>query len=311
MTSLLLRLMVFFAASLLVDAAARGAAQPGPVPAGLILVKGAWSSAAGTLSSLPEDGMVSNGRYDNAYFGLGYALGSNWTQRYQGPPPSDSGYYVLAQIEPKDPALDPALGHILIAAQDLFFSAAPVHSASEFIGYIQQHLGAEYRVERAPIKVRIANRDFVRLDYLSAIAGLHWHVLATEIRCHVVQFVFTGTRPKSMERLVESMNTVSEPIGSAPVCLKDFATPDTVLEREDPVFTESRFNPVPVRIVIDKEGRVKHIHFLSAFPEQAKSIGDALLQWRFKPYLLGGQPVEVETGMLFGRSARPSTVALQ
>ena len=307
MTSLLLRLMVFFAASLLVDAAA----QPGPVPAGLILVKGAWSSAAGTLSSLPEDGMVSNGRYDNAYFGLGYALGSNWTQRYQGPPPSDSGYYVLAQIEPKDPALDPALGHILIAAQDLFFSVAPVHSASEFIGYIQQHLGAEYRVERAPIKVRIANRDFVRLDYLSAIAGLHWHVLATEIRCHVVQFVFTGTRPKSMERLVDSMNTVTEPIGSAPLCLKDFATPDTVLEREDPVFTESRFNPVPVRIVIDKEGRVKHIHFLSAFPEQAKSIGDALLQWRFRPYLLGGQPVEVETGMLFGRSARPSMVALQ
>ena len=311
MISLLLRLMVFFAASLLVDAAARGAAQPGPVPAGLILVKGAWSSAAGTLSSLPEDGMISNGRYDNAYFGLGYALGSNWTQRYQGPPPSDSGYYVLAQIEPKDPALDPALGHILIAAQDLFFSVAPVHSASEFIGYIQQHLGAEYRVERAPIKVRIANRDFVRLDYLSAIAGLHWHVLATEIRCHVVQFVFTGTRPKSMERLVDSMNTVTEPIGSAPLCLKDFATPDTVLEREDPVFTESRFNPVPVRIVIDKEGRVKHIHFLSAFPEQAKSIGDALLQWRFKPYLLGGQPVEVETGMLFGRSARPSMVALQ
>jgi len=310
MISLLLRLMVFFAASLLVDAAARGAAQPGPVPAGLILVKGAWSSAAGTLSSLPEDGMVSNSRYDNAYFGLGYALGSNWTQRYQGPPPSDSGYYVLAQIEPKDPALDPALGHILIAAQDLFFSAAPVHSASEFIGYIQQHLGAEYRVERAPIKVRIANRDFVRLDYLSAIAGLHWHVLATEIRCHVVQFVFTGTRPKSMERLVESMNTVTEPIGSAPVCLKDFATPDTVLEREDPVYTESRFNPVPVRIVIDKEGRVKHIHFLSAFPEQAKSIGDALLQWRFRPYLLGGQPVEVETGLLFGRAARPSVVAL-
>ena len=307
MTSLLLRLMVFFAASLLVDAAA----QPGPVPAGLILVKGAWSSAAGTLSSLPEDGMVSNGRYDNAYFGLGYALGSNWTQRYQGPPPSDSGYYVLAQIEPKDPALDPALGHILIAAQDLFFSVAPVHSASEFIGYIQQHLGAEYRVERAPIKVRIANRDFVRLDYLSAIAGLHWHVLATEIRCHVVQFVFTGTRPKSMERLIDSMNTVTEPISSAPLCVKDFATPDTVLEREDPVFTESRFNPVPVRIVIDKEGRVKHIHFLSAFPEQAKSIGDALLQWRFRPYLLGGQPVEVETGMLFGRSARPSMVALQ
>jgi hypothetical protein len=310
MISWLLRLSVLFAASLLVDAAARGAAPPGPVPAGLILVKGAWSSAAGTLSSVPEDGTVSLGRYDNAYFGLEYAVGSDWTQRYQGPPPSDSGYYVLAQIEPKDPALDPTRGHILIAAQDLFFSVAPVHSAAELIGYFQQHLGAEYRVERAPTKVRIANHDFVRLDYVSAVAGLHWHVLATDIRCHVVQFVFTGTSPKSLEGLVDSMNTMIEPIGNAPLCLKDFATPDTVLEREDPVFSQPRFNPVPVRIVIDREGRVKHIHFLSAFPEQAKSIESALLQWRFKPYLLGGQPVEVETGLLFGRSTRPSAAAL-
>jgi len=308
MISLRLRLLVFFAASLLVDTAGRGAAQSGPLPAGVILVKGAWSSAAGTPSSLPEDGTISNGRYDNAYFGLEFDIGSDWIQRYQGPPPSDSGYYVLAQIEPKGPALQPGMGHVLIAAQDLFFSLAPVHSASELIDYYQQHLGADYRVERAPTKVRIANRDFVRLDYLSAVAGLHWHVVATEIRCHVVQFVFTGS--SSIERLVESVNARIQPNDSAPVCQKDFATPDTVLEREDPVLPEPRFNPVPVRIVIDKEGRVKHMHFLSAFPEQAKTIGDALLQWRFKPYLLGGQPVEVETGLLFGRSARPNSAAL-
>jgi hypothetical protein len=314
MTLSLSRLLVFFAASLLVDAAAfgagQGAAPYGPLPAGVILVKGAWSSAAGTLSPLPEGGKMSNGRYDNAYFGLGYAVGSDWTQRYEGPPPSDSGYYVLAQIEPQNPALDPSMGHILIAAQDLFFSLAPVRNASELISYYRQHLGAEYRVERDPIKVRIANRDFVRLDYLSAVAGLHWHVLATEMRCHVVQFIFTGSSPKSMERLVESMKTMIQPAVSPPVCLKDFAAPDTVLEREEPVFSQLRFNPVAVRIVIDAEGRVKHIHFLSAFPEQAKSISDALLQWRFKPYLLNGQPVEVETGLLFGRTARPSTAAL-
>jgi hypothetical protein len=311
MITLLSRLLAFFAASVLVDAAALGAAQYGPVPAGVILVKGAWSGAAGTVSSLPEDGTISNGRYENAYFGLEYAVGSDWTQRYEGPPPSDSGYYVLAQIEPQNPALQPTMGHILIAAQDLFFSLAAVRSASELISYYQQHMGAEYRVERAPIKVRIANRDFVRLDYMSEVAGLHWHVLATEIRCHVVQFILTGSSPKTMERLDESMKTVIQPIGDAPRCLKDYATPDTLIEREDPVFSEPRFNPVPVRIVIDKEGRVKQIHFLNAFPEQATSVSDALSQWRFKPYLLDGQPVEVETGLLFGRSARPSAAALQ
>jgi hypothetical protein len=63
-----------------------------------------------------------------------------------------------------------------------------------------------------------------------------------------------------------------------------------------------------VRVIIDKEGRVKHIHFLSAFPDQAKAISDALEQWRFKPYLRAGKPVEVETGLMFGR--RPYSMTL-
>jgi hypothetical protein len=309
MITLRSRLSILLAASLLMDAAALGAAQYGPLPADVILVKGAWASAAGTLTAWPEDGTISNGRYDNAYFGLEYAVGSDWTQRYAGPPPSDSGYYVLAQIEPKNPALARGMGHVLIAAQDVFFSLASLRSAADLISHYQQNLSADYQVERAPIKVRIANHDFVRLDYWSAAAGLHWHVLATEIRCHVVQFIFTGSSAISLQRLLESMRSV-QPVGSAPVCLKDFATPETVIESEEPAFSVPRFNPVPVRIVVDKEGRVKHVHFLSAFPDQAKSIADALLQWRFKPYLLNGQPVEVETGLLFGRSTRPSSAAL-
>ncbi len=292
-------------------AAALSAAQYGAVPAGVILVKGAWSSAAGTAIALPEEGAISHGRYQNAYFGLDYAAGSDWIQRYEGPPPSDSGYYVLAQMESKDSSRAADRGHLLIAAQDLFFSLLPVRSAAELISYYQQHLSVEYRVERPPDNLRIANREFAGLDYLSPEAGLHWHVLATEIRCHVVQFIFTGATAKSFDRLAETVNTMTQPGADSPLCLKDFATADRVIEREDPVFSEPRFNPIPVRIVIDKDGRVKHIHFLSAFPEQAKNIGDALLRWRFKPYLVNGQPVEVETGLLFGRSAHSSAAALR
>jgi hypothetical protein len=62
-----------------------------------------------------------------------------------------------------------------------------------------------------------------------------------------------------------------------------------------------------VRIIVDKEGKVKHIHFLSAFPDQAKAISDALKQWKFKRYMRGGQPAEVETGIMFGRVSYPTT----
>jgi hypothetical protein len=116
------------------------------------------------------------------------------------------------------------------------------------------------------------------------------------------------------ESLIQEMNKMSLPEeagpisgrggGDVPMCVKDYANGENVLERVDPVFTERRFNPVPVRIIIDKEGKVKHIHFLSAFPDQAKAITDALFQWRFRPYLRDGHPVEVETAIMFGRAPR-------
>ena len=93
--------------------------------------------------------------------------------------------------------------------------------------------------------------------------------------------------------------------GNVPVCIKDYATGENVIEKVDPVITERRFNSVPVRIIIDREGRVKHIHFLSAFPDQTKAITDALFRWKFRPYLRNGQPVEVETGIMFGIPAIP------
>jgi hypothetical protein len=81
-----------------------------------------------------------------------------------------------------------------------------------------------------------------------------------------------------------------------------------VIQKVEPVSSDRRFNAIPVRIIISKEGKVKHIHFLSAFPEQSKAITDALMQWQFKPYLRDGKPAEVETGIMFGNAPEPRPV---
>jgi hypothetical protein len=311
MSSLLLRLARVAASCLALSAMAQGAAEGGAVAPAVTLVKGAWPSATDSMTPLPEGGSISNNAYGSAYFGLTYPLGLDWAEGYEGPPPSDSGYYVLAQIEPANRSRNSNSGHVLIAAQDMFFTLAQASNAIELLNFYKDHLGAEYQVDRPPTAMRIANRDFVRLDYRSSAAGLHWRVLATEIRCHVVQFVFTGHSPRSLEHLIQDMNGARLALETSyPVCVKDYATPENLIEREDPVFPEPRFNPVAVRIVIDREGKVKHAHFLSAFPEQARSISDALSRWRFKPYLSNGKPVEVETGLAFGRSRRPNISAL-
>jgi hypothetical protein len=57
---------------------------------------------------------------------------------------------------------------------------------------------------------------------------------------------------------------------------------------------------IPVRVTIAGEGRVKHVHILSAFPDQSGAIITALHTWRLKPYLVDGKPNEIETGVVFG-----------
>ena len=276
-------------------------------PADELLVKGAWPSASDTVTALPESGTMRSAAYENSYFGLKYPLAAGWGQQVQGPPPSDSGYYVLAQIEPQDRSRRSQEGHALIVAQDMFFGATPATTAAELIEYTRLHLDPDFKIEGRPGPLRIAHRDFIRLDYRSPVAQIHWHVLATQIRCHTVEFVFTGRDSPRLAKIIAELDSLQVSESATPVCIKDFATAGNMLAHEEPLLPQTRFNPIPVRIIIGADGRIEHIHFISAFPEQVRSISDALAQWRFKPYLVNGQPVPVETGVMFGRA--PSTEA--
>jgi hypothetical protein len=277
------------------------------LPTNVILVKGAWSSASDTVTPVPEGGKVTTEAYDNPYFGLTLPLPPGWIQKYEGPPPSDGGYYVLAQLRPADPAPGKPRGTLLVAAQDMFFTRTRATDPLELITYTRDHLQADYKVERPPSSVTIAGRSFVRLAYVSPVAGLHWSIFATEIRCHVVEFVFTSADTRLLENLARGLNSMksrADGDGAEPICVKDYASAENIVESVNPDFSEQKYNSIPVRVIIDREGKVKHIHFLSAFPAQAQAISTALSQWRFKPYLRNGQPVEVETGMFFGRAPR-------
>src|SRR3954447_23864219 len=94
------------------------------LPKGVILVKGAVPSASDASTPVPEDGTVAEGRYRNRYFGLSYPIPAGWTNQPAGPPPSDSGAYVLRELALADGARIKA--HVQITAQDLFFESARI-----------------------------------------------------------------------------------------------------------------------------------------------------------------------------------------
>jgi len=279
------------------------------LPKDVILVKGATPSASDASTPLPEGGNVTEKIYTNPYFGITYALPAEWRQKYAGPPPSDGGYYVLAQIEPSKTFTGPSRGSILISAQDLFFGYIQAGNALELVKAKRVRLNADYKLERQPMEVTIAGRTFYRMDYMSPVAELHWYTLTTQIRCHSVEFMLTSIDTALLENLVQGIDKAKLAEENAPVCVKNYAAGDNVLLKVDPVFGDRKFNPVPVRIIIDRYGKVKHIHVISAFPEQARAITTALLQWEFKPYKKNGEPVELETGIMFGHSQIPTRTA--
>jgi hypothetical protein len=277
---------------------------PDKIPPNTIIVKGAEPSASDRSTPVPEDGRVSKNIYNNRYLGITLPLPSDWTEAYKGPPPSDSGNYVLAQLIPAASFKGPVKGTVLISAQDMFFTLNPAHNAMEMITFSKEHLPSYYQVEHPPAQVTIAGRSFIRFDYKSPAAGLHWYVLATQIRCHTVKFVFTSQDTRLLDTLIENMSRM-EMRADAPACIANYAVPANLVYKVDPILTDHRFNAVPVRMIIDKNGRVKHVHVISAFPDQAQIVTDALLQWTFKP-----KGVEVETGIMFrGANTAPRTTA--
>jgi hypothetical protein len=250
----------------------------------------------------PEDGKVTDNLYRNAYFDLSYRLPAGWRQGWQGPPPSYVGYYVLDASVSRDKSAT-----LLIAAQDMFFAAKSLTTARAMVEDLARLASRSdsMKVDREPSQVMLAGRAFARVDLSGA--NLSRVVLATEIRCHILSFVVTSADRRMLDAVVASFNglTLLPPAREAmagaefPLCAKDYAGKHTILRKVEPSPSGPAYLRIPVRIIIGADGRVKHIHVIRAFPDQKRSIEEALVQWEFTPYQLNGHAVEVETGLTF------------
>jgi protein TonB len=52
---------------------------------------------------------------------------------------------------------------------------------------------------------------------------------------------------------------------------------------------------VVLKAIIDKEGNIQDLQLVSGHPMLVPAAIDAVRRWHYRPYLLNGQPVEVET----------------
>ena len=255
----------------------------------------------------PEDSGVKNGVFVAEYFGLRYPLPAGWTEDLKGPEPSATGYYSLAALKPEDGLA----ATMQISAQDNFFAAEPVKHSTDFLVDMKQHLDPSLAPMGAVVSVEIGGRSFSRLEYSGA--GLNHSVFATEIRCHTLIISITSGSKETIAGLVQSLQKITfspevrsggssrsdAPNPAWPLCLRDYVSAADTVHKVDPEMTGPRYGSVPLRIIIGADGKIEHVHAIAGFPEQIKSVTGALVQWEFKPYMVDGKPVAVETGLLF------------
>jgi protein TonB len=53
--------------------------------------------------------------------------------------------------------------------------------------------------------------------------------------------------------------------------------------------------PVVLEAVISKAGKIENLRLVSGHPMLAAAAIDAVSQWRYRPYILNGDEIEVET----------------
>ena len=100
-------------------------------------------------------------------------------------------------------------------------------------------------------------------------------------------------------------------ISSTPVAVPKVATPQRVrvsqgvsagllVRRVNPTYPplarQARIQgQVILRAVISKDGSIQNLRLISGHPMLAPAAIEAVKQWKYKPYILNGEPVEVET----------------
>jgi TonB family protein len=75
---------------------------------------------------------------------------------------------------------------------------------------------------------------------------------------------------------------------------------DSLISSRVPIFPEAAKaagieGRVVMQAIVNKDGSVGHLHVISGDPALRRAATDAVSTWRYRPYLVNGEPVDVST----------------
>jgi periplasmic protein TonB len=102
----------------------------------------------------------------------------------------------------------------------------------------------------------------------------------------------------------DSVQQADIPVASAPLHVSEKDMRHFVLKKAHPVYSQFMLQTriqgtVVLRVTVDKSGVPSKVSIVSGHPVLVPAAIDAAKKWRYKPYLVDGNPVEVETENTF------------
>ncbi len=266
-----------------------------------------------------------------ADFGLNYPLSNDWVRATEllrrrvesSNPPPNFDILLAGVFVPKSN----------LSASNPFFSLRAYRqpftdckkSLEAMIAHSQDKKG---QPEGSVEQFSAAGRDYFRVNLARGIGGRHQCIICTTANGHLLVWNAGAPNEKGLDAIVATLDSITvlpqrtgaesaQPVGHKNVNLegepsKPLITPPErvkvssgvttglLIKKVNPVYPEDAREEriqgtVMLRAEISKDGEITDLELVDGPIELAGSAVAAVRQWKYKPYLLMGQPVAVDT----------------
>ncbi|MBZ5663811.1 MAG: energy transducer TonB [Acidobacteriia bacterium] len=272
----------------------------------------------------PPLGIFRDGGYSNDYFGFSYPLSREWlreTDMIRSKTAAEENphgtYVLLAAIHlPQDS--DPSRADTSLIIKAAYRPSAPPQDCADYLQAVAASLRSQKEGEsRGDVtQFTVAGHDFYRGNFEYSHGVNHGAVLCTSIKDYMLRWHIVGRSKEEVEVAVSTLQAITPtpPMTTPqpPTAVADGAhVPDQVrissgvstgllVRKVTPEYPPNAKyahiqGTVVLQAVINKTGDVVDLEIVSGPMELVLSAVNAVRKWKYRPYLLKGNPIAVQT----------------
>ena len=304
----------------------------------LLILVAAWAHS----QTVPAPDNAPQPRLSIADFGLIYPLSNDWVRATEllrrraesSNPPPNFDILLAAVYVPKSN----------LSANSPFFSLRAYRQPAtdckrNLEAMIAQSSGKKDQPQGAVEQFSAGGRDYVRVNLARGVGGRHQCVICTTANGHLLVWNAGAPNEKGLDAIVATLDSITalpqrtaesapsagqknvevegapaNPVMAQPqrvrVRVSSGVTSGLLIKKVNPIYPDDARaayiqGTVVLRAEISKAGDITDLELVDGPIELAGSAVAAVRQWKYKPYLLMGQPVIVDTQIQVNYQLRP------